>query len=88
LPLDMRMRREQSVLLVDDVDAARRILELLRSRRDWSRQPLRGDEIAVTATLESCRAVVVVPRGSRTALDDLLAPLSLHPPAPIDGVAR
>ena len=74
--------------LWDDTDAARRILELLRSRRDWLRQPLRGDEIAVTTTLESCRAVIVVPRGSRTALDDLLAPLSLHPPAPVDGVAR
>jgi signal transduction histidine kinase len=88
LPLDMRMRREQSVLLVDDVDTARHILELLRSRRDWSRQPLLGDESPMAAALEGCRAVVVVPRGNRNALEDLLAPLSLHPSAPIDGVAR
>ncbi len=87
LPLDMRTRREQALMLIDDAEAARRILELVRTRRDWSRQSLAGEE-AIAAIVEACRAIVVVPRGHRNALDDLLTPPTTHPPGPIDGVVR
>lgn len=92
LPLDMRTRREQSVLLVDDVDAARRIVDAVRARRDWTRQAPAGDDAEIAAALEACRAVVVVPRAvshaHRNSLDELLDLPGTPPPAPIDGVAR
>jgi signal transduction histidine kinase len=72
LPLDMRSRREQSVLLIDDAEIATRIVDLIRTRRQWTREALRGEERAIAAALEPCHAVVVVPRGQRTALDELL----------------
>ena len=73
LPLDMRSRREQAVLLVDDADAARRIVDGLRTRRDWTREALKGDDTGIAAALRACRAVVVVAQGARAALEDLLA---------------
>jgi signal transduction histidine kinase len=88
LPLDMRTRRAESVLLIDDADAARRIVDALRERRDWTREALRGDDGGIAAALEACRAVVIVPRGSRTALDELLSPASAPPPATLGGAAR
>jgi len=59
-------------LLVDDAEIARRIVDLLRARRQWTREAVRGDEITIATALEPCRAVVVVPRGERAALDELL----------------
>jgi signal transduction histidine kinase len=86
LPLDMRSRQEQSILLIDDPDAARRIFHALRTRGDWTREALKGHNGGVAAALEACRAVVVVPRALRTALDDLLGLSSAPAPAPLDGV--
>jgi signal transduction histidine kinase len=85
LPLDMRSRREQSVLLIDDADRARRIVEEVRARRTWSREALGDDERSVAAVLEPCRAVVVVPSGQRATLDELLNPSSIPPAARLDG---
>lgn len=84
LPLDMRTRREPSVLLVDDQDAARRIVALLRTQRDTARETNKAGEGGIAAALAGCRAVVVVPRGDRAALDQLLSPPSAAPPAPLD----
>jgi hypothetical protein len=84
LPLDMRSRREQSVVLVEDPDAANLIVGAVRAQRDWTRGALKGDDGAVAAALEACRAVVVVPRGQRGALDELLG-TSRTPP---DGEGR
>ena len=72
LPLDMRSRREQSVLLIDDANAARRVVDALRTRRDWTREALRGGDGGIAAALEGCRAVIVVPGAERGVLDDLL----------------
>jgi signal transduction histidine kinase len=85
LPLDMRSRREQSVLLIDDPDRARRIVEEVRARRNWSREALKADERGIAASLEPCRAVVVVPSGQRATLDELLNPSSSPPAARLDG---
>ena len=86
LPLDMRTRREQSVVLVDDAVSARRIVDAVRARRDWPRQAPAGDEGEIAAALGACRAVVVVPRAQRNALDDLLDPGA--PQAPVEGLVR
>jgi len=73
LPLDMRSRREQGVLLIDDANAARRVVDALRTRRDWTREAVKGDEAGIAAAAQGCRAVIVVPRGGeRGALDELL----------------
>jgi signal transduction histidine kinase len=74
LPLDMRARREQSILLVDDPNAARRVLEEVRSRPEWRREAIdwSGQVGSGLSMLASCKAIVVVPRGSRTALEELL----------------
>jgi signal transduction histidine kinase len=74
LPLDMRARRDSSVLFIDDANVATRIVDLLRARPYWARGPVRGDEASIATALEPCRAVVVVPRGQRAALDELLNP--------------
>jgi signal transduction histidine kinase len=84
LPLDMRSRREQSVVLIEDPDVANLIVDAVRAQRDWTREALEGDDGAVAAALEACRAVVVVPRGQRGALDELLG-TSRTPP---DGEGR
>jgi signal transduction histidine kinase len=88
LPLDMRSRREQSVLLIDDAEIAKRILDLLRARRQWTREAVRGDVGEIATALEPCRAVVVVPRGQRAALDELLNPSAPPPPPNVDGDTR
>jgi signal transduction histidine kinase len=72
LPLDMRSRREPGVLLIDDETAAHRIIETLRSRRDWPREAPRSDGDSIGAALRACRAVVIVPQGDKTALDELI----------------
>jgi signal transduction histidine kinase len=72
LPLDMRTRREQSIVLIEDPDAANRIVDAVRAQREWTREGLEGGDDGVAAALEACRAVVVVPRGQRGALDELL----------------
>ena len=87
LPLDMRSRRESSLLLVDDPGSAQRILEVLKGRRDWARDASKADG-AVSMALAACRAVVVIPRSARVALDELLGPIGSLPPAPPDGGPR
>jgi signal transduction histidine kinase len=72
LPLDMRSRPEQGVLLVDDPAIATRIVALLRARNQWTREALGRDALEISTALQPCRAVVVVPRGQREALDELL----------------
>jgi signal transduction histidine kinase len=79
LPLDMRARREQSILLIDDAQIAKRMVDLLRMQHQWRREALRGDENTIATAVEPCRAVVVVPHGQRAALDELLNPSA---PAP------
>jgi len=71
LPVDMRSRREAAVLLVEDAAAARRIVEAVGQRKDWPREVVRGDG-ALAGVLEALRAVVVVPKGPRALLDELL----------------
>jgi signal transduction histidine kinase len=87
LPLDMRTRREPSILLVDDPDAARRVVTLLRAQRDAARETHKGSD-GVASALDGCRAVVIVPRGERGAFEQLLNPSSTPPPAPLDGAGR
>jgi signal transduction histidine kinase len=77
LPLDMRSRREPSILLVEEPDAARRIMAALGERRECARELLRGGDGA----LEGVRAVVVVPRGQRGVFEDLLGFSAAPPPA-------
>ncbi len=73
LPLDMRSRREQAVLLVDDPGAARRVVDVLRARPEWTREALKGDDGSILAAVRTCRAVVVLPQGEKSALDELLS---------------
>lgn len=73
LPLDMRSRREQAILLVDDAGAARRVVDVLRARPDWTREGLKGDDGSIVAAVRTCRAVVVLPQGEKSALDELLS---------------
>lgn len=80
LPLDMRTRREPSVLLIDDPGVARRIVSALRSRHEGSARLLRSDESGLASALETCRAVVVVPGESRLSLDELLDAAPGEPP--------
>ncbi len=78
LPLDIRSRREQPLLLVEEPAAARKVFAALRGQRDWTREALQAGSPLVAA-LETCRAVIVVPRGSRASLDEALedaAPIS------------
>jgi signal transduction histidine kinase len=90
LPLDMRTRRDSSIVLIDDPGAAQRIVGELRSKHDGSVRPLPGDPDGLASALEACRAVVVVPRGPRFTLDDLLdgARAPTPTPAPVHGGKR
>jgi signal transduction histidine kinase len=74
LPIDMRTRREQRILLVDDPDAARRIVAVLSELRERSVEAVREANGAISAALGFCRAVVVVPHAPSAALNDLLGP--------------
>lgn len=72
LPVDMRTRRDSNVVLIDDANAAARIVSAVRASREGSVLPLRTDPSSLSAVLENCQAVVVVPRAGRLALDQLL----------------
>lgn len=73
LPVDMRSRRDQGgVLLVDDPDAARRVVAALLELRERSDEAARTSDGLLSAALEHCRAIVVVPRTASGALNDLL----------------
>jgi signal transduction histidine kinase len=72
LPIDMRARREPGVLLVDDPKIAGNVVALLRELRDPTVEPARGTSGALSAALDGCRAVVVVPGTASTALNALL----------------
>jgi hypothetical protein len=84
LPIDMRTRRDSSVVLIDDGDAARRIVAALRERRESSLLPLRAEGTALEAALETCKAIVVVPRDNRLGFEALLdaAPPAMSGEAP------
>ncbi len=73
LPLDMRSRREPGVLLIDDPDAARRVVAALRELRNPAVESARMAEGVLSKTLDGCRAVVVIPASASAALNDLLA---------------
>jgi hypothetical protein len=75
-------------LLIDDADAARRIVALLRAQRDTARETHNDSEGGIAAALDGCRAVVVVPRGERAAFDQLVSSPSAPPSAALDGVGR
>jgi signal transduction histidine kinase len=70
LPLDMRTRRETSVVLVDEPEKARRVLVALRELQDASRSAASNAEALATA-LENCIAVAVIPPGE-AALEEWL----------------
>jgi signal transduction histidine kinase len=82
LPLDMRSRREPfGVMLIDDANAARRVVDALRTRREWTREALERDEGGIIAALQACRAVIVVPHSRRAELAEILGRSSETPPA-------
>jgi hypothetical protein len=72
LPLDVRTRRDSSVVLVDDPGAAERLVGELRAHHAAGTQALRGTAEDLAAIFEACRAVVVVPRSAQGTIDGLL----------------
>jgi hypothetical protein len=82
LPLDMRARRDSSVVFVDDAAAAERLVSELRAYRGGGGvQSLRDAAADLAAILETCRAVVVMPRSPRGTIDGLLDRTITLPPA-------
>jgi signal transduction histidine kinase len=73
LPLDLRVRREPGVLLVDDPEAARQAIVALRDLRNPTVESARSADGTLSNALDGCRAIVVVPKVANGALNDLLA---------------
>ena len=80
LPIDLRTRRERGIVLVDDADAARRLVAALASLGVREVELADGDVLA--SALGSCAALVAVPRGTLTEIEAVLRAHSDTPSPP------